>query len=33
MVEAALSSGSFTGTKDALAEANEAGCPLGRSEL
>lgn len=33
MVEAALASGSFTGTKDALAAANEAGCPLGRSEL
>lgn len=33
MVEAALGSGSYEGTKNALAEANEAGCPLGRSEL
>ncbi len=33
MVEAALLSGMYEPTKDALDEANNAGCPLGRAEL
>lgn len=33
MVEAALMSGDYETVKDGLAEANEAGCPLGRAEL
>ena len=33
MTEAALMSGMYEATKDGLADANEAGCPLGRAEL
>ncbi|MFQ5530637.1 MAG: hypothetical protein ACE5FP_09885, partial [Gemmatimonadota bacterium] len=33
MVEAALASETYGPTKDALAEANEAGCPLARADL